>query len=962
MSFKKIIVSLLVFCMCVGLVPFAAFADTNVAEIGGVGYPSLADAIAAVPTDGTETTIVMLADSAESGVITIAANKNIVLDLNGKTISYGTATSNASVYFITNKGTLEIIDSDENGLITLNNTAANYSYESVTIYNLGGTLTLTSGKIENLGGGLSYAVNNSSNAWGTGDDKYTVFNMNGGTLTAPSGDAALRVYQNCAANSVVSSNTVSITGGTILDTGIFVDSYIYQPTAEYTGENINIDIDISGGTINGLIDMKLRHPFNTSLNITDGDFTNAKMRVRKYTSEYANVLSEPSDPIVTISGGSFAFVNSSSAFSVSSGWDATSSWSTCEKIYEVSGGRFSEPVPAQFCADGMIPATLDEQTLQYTVGTAINYVAQIGDVKYETLADAIAAASEGDTIVLLADDNVSLTNGAELEINKSLTIDGDGHTIYGTSNQTGYNDIFITGSGNVTITDVNIEGFGNNAATDIGHAPIYVSSNFTGEFNLIGVNISNFNRGGVFLYGGTFNVEGCDINCANSRSGAFTKGIEIKNGASGTIVDTCIYNMERSSTTYSSAGIEIYGYGDIVVDNCIIESNVDDHTSVKATFGIVTGTVGAYCPDGGSLQVVDTTINVDNASLSADADEYTISLEDCTFTNYIASWNDTEITIDGGFYSEDVYVDQGTVIIHDGEFTNFAPYASANGSIVIDGGTFDIPVDLEYCADGYIPAEAGEDGYTVAEGYFVTFDIDGTTTDVAVLAGETVDQPEDPTKLGFIFMGWNDENDDLFDFNTPINDAVTLTAQWVEVCQVFMGATADSSKTRADVYFRISEYADANELVITFDGTSYLLADLSPDANGYGYKFSVIVPAKNMGDEIAYSVEYNGETILVGTASIAQYAERLAAMYPDEYSDFVDAMLTYGAAAQLYFEYNTDELVGTVGETVKVNAELFDSNSAKNGMRVDSSIPVVYSYERYVPCRHHLLAGVQTQG
>ena len=55
-----------------------------------------------------------------------------------------------------------------------------------------------------------------------------------------------------------------------------------------------------------------------------------------------------------------------------------------------------------------------------------NDVAQIGDQTYATLDDAIAAASDGDTILLLNDATVSKT------LDKSITIDGQGHTMTST--------------------------------------------------------------------------------------------------------------------------------------------------------------------------------------------------------------------------------------------------------------------------------------------------------------------------------------------------------------------------------------------------------------------------------------------------------------------------------------------------------------------------------------------------
>ena len=52
------------------------------------------------------------------------------------------------------------------------------------------------------------------------------------------------------------------------------------------------------------------------------------------------------------------------------------------------------------------------------------YVAQIGETKYETLDEAILAASNNDTIVLLAN---ATTKGIELR--KNITIDGKENTI-----------------------------------------------------------------------------------------------------------------------------------------------------------------------------------------------------------------------------------------------------------------------------------------------------------------------------------------------------------------------------------------------------------------------------------------------------------------------------------------------------------------------------------------------------
>ncbi|MBQ6247227.1 MAG: hypothetical protein IJK04_10200, partial [Kiritimatiellae bacterium] len=139
-------------------------AQPSVAQIGTTKYKTLAEAIAAVSTDGTETTITMIADEAVVAGVTVAAGQNIVLELNGKTIS-GNTDSTSHYALITNRGTLTIQDNTDTnkdgtgtGLITTYITNPDTgdvpSYASNTISNFG-NLTVKSGKIVNNGSGYA---------------------------------------------------------------------------------------------------------------------------------------------------------------------------------------------------------------------------------------------------------------------------------------------------------------------------------------------------------------------------------------------------------------------------------------------------------------------------------------------------------------------------------------------------------------------------------------------------------------------------------------------------------------------------------------------------------------------------------------------------------------------------------------------------------------------------------------
>ena len=70
-------------------------AVTKVAKVGNVEYATLAEAVEAVPTDSTETEIVLLKDYIGSG-IKVVAGKNIVFNLNGKTYTVDKPTVGSS--------------------------------------------------------------------------------------------------------------------------------------------------------------------------------------------------------------------------------------------------------------------------------------------------------------------------------------------------------------------------------------------------------------------------------------------------------------------------------------------------------------------------------------------------------------------------------------------------------------------------------------------------------------------------------------------------------------------------------------------------------------------------------------------------------------------------------------------------------------------------------------------------
>lgn len=87
MRCKQKILALLLAVALVLAMSSTALADGEVCEMNGTKYTSLAEAVAKVPTDGTQTTITLLKDTTGDGVVVGGDDftKNIIFDLNSHT-------------------------------------------------------------------------------------------------------------------------------------------------------------------------------------------------------------------------------------------------------------------------------------------------------------------------------------------------------------------------------------------------------------------------------------------------------------------------------------------------------------------------------------------------------------------------------------------------------------------------------------------------------------------------------------------------------------------------------------------------------------------------------------------------------------------------------------------------------------------------------------------------------------
>ena len=165
---------------------------------------------------------------------------------------------------------------------------------------------------------------------------------------------------------------------------------------------------------------------------------------------------------------------------------------------------------------------------------------------------------------------------------------------------------------------------------------------------------------------------------------------------------------------------------------------------------------------------------------------------------------------------------------------------------------------------------------------------------------------------------------------------------------VDMNATVgEDNDVQGNIIVSLPEGVDAADYTVTVGATNVNLGDLTEGANGYVVPAPAVSP-KQMGDTIAWAIYYdNGaDAIVEGTTSLKAYAEALAAEAAT--AELGEAMLTYGAAAQVAFDYNSDNLVGDPTAAPEIVADRFAANSlnailAENSKNSADYAPVTYS-------------------
>ena len=408
--------------------------------------------LAAAFAADTVETIVLGADIALEETLVFPEDREAVLDLRGWTITIADPEKVATTYALNNHGTLTIKDSYQIGSVNARGIYNGYVAEGDPITEA--KLTIESGSFNAMGtnGGaaiFNYGIADIKGGSFTSIGGYSLNNQQGSQMTIADGVTAN--------NGVYSSNAkLTINGGNI--------------SGNRSGCHVvycwNTEVTINGGKFynNNSGNSTVMAAGTTTIVYNGGTFGIKDGRVEGNGNTWTSCLLDSQNTATSeITGGTF-----NGGFRVQAGTSMTisgGSFNDCfgskYNIYgsvSITGGTYTDDTAKAFATNNLHE---DYKLVGETV-VPKDYVAKIGDAKYETLQEAVTAVQDGETITLVADEVFTATNyfdnggwkdGLGYSGDKSFTIDLDEHTI---SQDGALNDYLVwiknVGSNENTIT------------------------------------------------------------------------------------------------------------------------------------------------------------------------------------------------------------------------------------------------------------------------------------------------------------------------------------------------------------------------------------------------------------------------------------------------------------------------------------------------------------------------------
>ena len=299
------------------------------------------------------------------------------------------------------------------------------------------------------------------------------------------------------------------------------------------------------------------------------------------------------------------------------------------------------------------------------------------NVKYESLADAVAAATDGQTIQLLQNNNVT----AQVEVaEKAITLDLAGYKIEYTGTSTLPSGVILVHNGaSLTIDDSSDPDAGSIVSGEKAYAAIALTK--AGD--------DAANPATLVVNGGTLTGHYYGITGNGSRNNT---DITINGGTITGTVGIAIYHPQVGTLTVNN--------GSLTGEDAAIEMRAGTLVINDGTF-TATATVFSCDPNGSGSTTSGAAIAIAQHTTKKDIE---VTINGGTF-NGVKALNESNPQVNDP-------APQVTMAVTAGTFTG--EVSTVDVHEFISGGTYDAPVASENCAPGYVPsAEVAPGVYTV---------------------------------------------------------------------------------------------------------------------------------------------------------------------------------------------------------------------------------------------------------
>ena len=376
-------------------------------------------------------------------------------------------------------------------------------------------ITNDGGTIKKITGGEIYARTN-----GNGSDMYGVAirNRNGATIGEISGGY---IHAEVFGSGVVLGFGIYNTGNSKIEkiSGGTIEAYTTATKWVFGIKNDCYIGEISGGLIRSYIDHTDSNNSIAVANLGSGEIvsiTGGVFSADGISGGKIGIRCQDSSKVTSLTGGAF-YVAGDTQYLVgtnaSSGYELKAGGSANYRFVTATGAQVTEEVTE----NGIVAKTNSKTYTLY----ANSEKASIGTTVYNTVADAIAAAANGDVVKLLGNSSTAVNVPAD----KNITIDLNGTTLRAT----------LTNRGTLTLKD----------SAQTGR--IITKSDVNGEL----YTVDNF---------GTLTVDGANIRVFGLGGGTQAFGIKNEKNANLTVLSGKIQSTTRST----NFGFAIKNYGTII--------------------------------------------------------------------------------------------------------------------------------------------------------------------------------------------------------------------------------------------------------------------------------------------------------------------------------------------------------------------------------------------------------------